>query len=184
MLHGWGADANDLAPLGAMLDLANCQFLFPNAPFPHPQVPNGRAWYALDTAEYQGLDESYQQLYDWLSSLEETTGIPLENTFLCGFSQGGAMALNVGLSLPLGGLCALSGYLHAEPGLGENGTPPVLIIHGIQDQVVPIAAARQAKDLLLGLGVSVDYHELNMGHEIPIPVLTILRGFLREKVGL
>jgi phospholipase/carboxylesterase len=183
LLHGWGADANDLVPLASMLELSGCQFLFPNAPFDHPSVPGGRAWYSLETAEYTGLDESRQQLLDWLASLESTTGIPLANTFLCGFSQGGAMTLDVGLSLPLAGLGVLSGYLHAEPRLGTGETPPVLIIHGIQDQVVPVSAARRSRDGLLGMGVSVDYHELNMGHEIPIPVLTILRGFLRDRIG-
>ncbi|MFN4850213.1 alpha/beta hydrolase, partial [Microcystis sp.] len=165
MLHGWGADAMDLAPLASMLDLADCQFLFPNAPFDHPQVPGGRAWYALETSDYQGLAASRQQLQDWIISLEATTGIPLERTFLTGFSQGGAMTLDVGLSLPLAGLGSLSGYLHGEP--HPQGPQNVLIVHGKQDPVVPIAAARQARDLLLGLGVNVEYHELNMGHEIP-----------------
>ena len=180
MLHGWGADAMDLAPLASMLDLADCQFLFPNAPFDHPQVPGGRAWYALETSDYQGLVVSRQQLHDWIISLESTTGIPLERTFLTGFSQGGAMTLDVGLSLPLAGLGSLSGYLHSEP--HPQGPQNVLIVHGKQDPVVPIAAARQARDLLLGLGVNVEYHELNMGHEIPIPALTILRQFLRNRL--
>ena len=180
MLHGWGADAMDLAPLASMLDLADCQFLFPNAPFDHPQVPGGRAWYALETSDYQGLVASRQQLHDWIISLEATTSIPLERTFLTGFSQGGAMTLDVGLSLPLAGLGSLSGYLHGEP--HPQGPQNVLIVHGKQDPVVPIAAARQARDLLLGLGVNVEYHELNMGHEIPIPALTILRQFLRNRL--
>jgi phospholipase/carboxylesterase len=182
LLHGWGADANDLAPLASMLDLPGCQFLFPNAPFPHPNVPGGRAWYSLETAEYTGLEESRQQLRDWLSSLEATTGIGIANTFLCGFSQGGAMTLDTGLSLSLGALCVLSGYLHAEPRLGTGKTPPVLIVHGIQDAVVPVAAARRSRDILEDTGVPVEYHELNMGHEIPIPVLSILRRFLRERI--
>jgi phospholipase/carboxylesterase len=180
MLHGWGADASDLAPLAGMIDLADCQFLLPNAPFEHPQVPGGRAWYALETSDYQGLKASRQQLSDWIVSLEATTGIPLNRTFLSGFSQGGAMTLDVGLSLPLAGLCSLSGYLHGEP--HPQGSKSVLIIHGKQDTVVPIAVARQARDLLLGLGVNVEYHELNMGHEIPIPALTILRKFLRDRL--
>jgi phospholipase/carboxylesterase len=77
-------------------------------------------------------------------------------------------------------LGSLSGYLHSEP--YPQGPQNVLIVHGKQDPVVPIAAARQARDLLLGLGVNVEYHELNMGHEIPIPALTILRQFLRNRL--
>ncbi|WP_277988780.1 alpha/beta hydrolase [Chroococcus sp. FPU101] len=177
-LHGWGADANDLAPLASILDLPNYQFLFPNAPFPHPQVPSGRAWYALENSSYQGLNESKEMLVSWLLSLEAQTGVSLDKTVLFGFSQGGAMTLDVGLSLPLAGLCSLSGYLHVTPEVTATPIPPVFIAHGRQDQVVPIAAAQQARDVLTALGVTVDYHEFNMGHEIPLPVLAELRQFL------
>lgn len=177
-LHGWGADANDLAPLASFLDLPQYQFLFPNAPFPHPHVPMGRAWYALEASDYHGLDESYQMLEQWLSSLEGQTGIPLSKTFLCGFSQGGAMALDVGLTLPLAGLCSMSGYLHAIPEVMASPIPPVLMVHGRQDTVVPIAAAQQAREVLKAAGVTVDYQEFDMGHEIPLPVLAELRKFI------
>lgn len=177
-LHGWGADAKDLVPLASMLDLQNYQFLFPNAPFPHPQVPGGRAWYALENSSYQGLNESKEMLISWLLSLEAQTGVSLDKTVLSGFSQGGAMTLDVGLSLPLAGLCSLSGYLHATPEVAATPIPPVFIAHGRQDQVVPIAAAQQARDVLTALGVTVDHHEFNMGHEISLPVLAQLRQFL------
>ena len=55
MLHGWGANFNDLTGLVDLLDLPDYQFLFPNAPFPHFQIPGGRAWYALETEEREGL---------------------------------------------------------------------------------------------------------------------------------
>ena len=115
VLHGWGANYQDLAPCAPMLDLPNFTYLFPNAPFAHPQVPGGRAWYALENKEYNGLAESRQLLRDWVLSLPDSTGVPLENTILAGFSQGGAMTLDIGLTLPLAGLCSLSGYLHYEP---------------------------------------------------------------------
>jgi phospholipase/carboxylesterase len=195
-LHGWGANAQDLAPLARMFDLPQFGFIFPNAPFAHPQVPGGRAWYALDTNEYRGLSQSRQLLSEWLQSLEENTGVPLHRTFMAGFSQGGAMTLDVGLSLPLAGLCSLSGYLHAQPQVkGErfapNGRgaaapaardrfPPVLIVHGRQDMVVPLQAAQQAKKELNALGVNVEYREFNMGHEIQPPVLTLIEEFIRD----
>jgi phospholipase/carboxylesterase len=178
MLHGWGANAEDLAPLASTLSLPNYQFLFPNAPFPHPQVPWGRAWYALDTNNYQGLVESRQLLADWLKSLPKTTGIELQKTILAGFSQGGAMALDVGLQLPLGGLCSLSGYLHSHPAPNPNDYPPLSIVHGTQDSVVPINAAQMARDELMAVGATVDYRELNMGHEINAETIAILREFI------
>jgi phospholipase/carboxylesterase len=180
MLHGWGANLYDLAPLANVLNLADYQFIFPNAPFAHPQVPGGRAWYSLDTRDYQGLTESRETLKDWLLSLEETTHIPLSKTVLTGFSQGGAMTLDVGLQLPLAAICSLSGYLHSQP--TAISKPPVLLIHGTQDQVVPIQAAQNAKNQLTKLGLNPQYQEYNMGHEINNEAINLLRQFLLETV--
>ena len=181
MLHGWGANADDLVPLADMLSLPNYQFLFPNAPFAHPQVPGGLAWYALETGKYEGIAESRQLLKDWLLSLEENTGIPLSRTILSGFSQGGAMSLEIGIQLPLAGICSLSGYLQFQPQPSPTEIPPILLIHGIQDSIVPVTMAHQARDKLTEMGAQVEYHEFNAGHEIPLQVLPILQSFIRTK---
>ncbi len=161
-----------------MLNLPDGQYLFPNAPLPHPQVPQGLMWYDLSTR--QGLETSRQQLTDWLLSLPQTTGIPISRTVLAGFSQGGAMTLDVGTHLPFAGLISLSGYLHPaelQP-LGET-IPPVLIVHGRQDPVVPLQAAHIARDRILEAGGNVQYHELDMGHEIRPPVLGFIQSFIQ-----
>lgn len=182
-LHGWGANAEDLASLAPFLNLPDYQFLFPNAPFAHPYSPMGRAWYDLSAENmYKGLAESRQLLTDWLLSLESSTGIPLSRTVLSGFSQGGAMTLDVGLKLPLAGLIVMSGYLH--PGAVPDATstttasPPVLIMHGRYDQVVPLRAALQAKETLELLEIAVQYYEFDMGHEIQLPMLELIRNFV------
>ncbi|GAX44052.1 phospholipase/carboxylesterase [Tolypothrix sp. NIES-4075] len=183
-LHGWGANADDLASLSPFFNLPSYQFIFPNAPFPFPNSSFGRAWYDLRMENmYQGLAESRQILIDWLQSLESSTGVPLSRTILSGFSQGGAMTLDVGLTLPLAGLICMSGYLH--PGAGTNvetrnfaSLPPVLITHGRQDTVVPLQAALRAKETLESLKVAVEYHEFDMGHEIRPEMLEIVRNFV------
>ncbi|MGB5769939.1 MAG: dienelactone hydrolase family protein [Crocosphaera sp.] len=180
MLHGWGSNAEDLAPLASILTLPDYQLLFPNAPFPHPQVPGGLAWYGLENEEYEGIEESRQLLKNWLLSLEKNTGIPLSRTILTGFSQGGAMSLDVGHNLPLAGICSLSGYLQFQPQKLTSSIPPILIIHGTQDMVVPIEMAQKAKDELTSIHAKVEYHELNMGHEIPLIVLPILEKFIER----
>jgi phospholipase/carboxylesterase len=177
-LHGWGANAQDLAPLSQLLNLPEYQFLFPNAPFPHPYVSMGRMWYNLES-EYQGqgLAESRQLLIEWLQSLESTTGISLSRTILSGFSQGGAMTLDVGLTLPLAGLTCLSGYLH--PMKSTTTTyPPVLLVHGRQDSVVPLSAAVSAREQLMQSGVVVQYYEFEMGHEIRPEAIPVIRNFV------
>ncbi len=181
-LHGWGANAQDVASLSPFLNLPDYQFLFPNAPFPYPDSAMGRAWYDLRMENmYQGLAESRSLLTDWLESLSSSTGVPLSRTILSGFSQGGAMTLDVGLKLPLAGLVAMSGYLH--PGAVNVETkdtklPPVLIMHGRQDTVVPLQAAVSARKTLESLGVAVQYQEFDMGHEIRPEMLDLLKNFL------
>jgi phospholipase/carboxylesterase len=177
-LHGWGANAQNLASVVPLLNLPNYQFMFPDAPFPHPYSSTGRAWYDLSYNKGQGLPESQKLLKDWLLSLESTTGVPLSRTILSGFSQGAAMTLDVGLSLPLAGLVALSGYLHPLSESTGRAFPPILIVHGRQDSVVPLKAAQSARDTLVALGVSVQYQEFDMGHEIRPEVLAVIRNFI------
>ncbi len=177
-LHGWGANNKDLASLVPVLNLPEYQFLFPEAPFPHPYTSIGRMWYDLSNGQHQGYQESRQLLTDWLKSLQSSTGVPLSRTVLSGFSQGAAMTLDVGLGLPLAGAIALSGYLHPISNPGNGNFPPVLIVHGRQDSVVPLKAAVHARDNLKALGVSVEYHEFDMAHEIRPEVLPVIRNFV------
>ena len=185
MLHGWGANYQDFVPFAKVLNFPGFGYLFPNAPFEHFQVAGGRAWYALEEKEFTGIQESKKLLLDWLMSLEASTGVPLNRTVMAGFSQGGAMTLDVGLTLPLAALCSFSGYLHYEPQPQENKTfPPTMIIHGQQDPVVPLEAARKAQTKLTEIGVSVQYQEFPMGHEVQDPAIALFKQFVIDNLKL
>lgn len=190
ILHGWGANAQDVLGLANFINLPNFQMIFPDAPFNHPHVPGGKMWYDF-TAEFNfqstpsfqsrpDISTSRQLLIDFLTSLEEKTGVPLSRTILGGFSQGGAMTLDVGLNFPLAGLMVLSGYLHAPLQLQTKQFPPVLMVHGRQDAVVPLSAAHQARDSLQALNVNLQYHEFEMGHEIQPLVLVQMQKFVED----
>ncbi len=130
---------------------------------------------------YAGLPESRELLMSWLESLASTTGVPLSRTVLCGFSQGGAMTLDVGLKLPLAGLVVMSGYLHPDLLTTSAGDfPPTLIMHGRYDQVVPLAAAVKSREFTNSLGITVDYHEFDMGHEVSREMLNVLHNFVKN----
>ncbi len=176
-LHGFGGNSQQLAPFAPMFNLPDYQFLFPDAPYSNPY--SGRMWYNLRQGDDRTLAASREQLIDWLTSLERRTGVPLSRTILAGFSQGGAMTLDVGLTLPLAGLVCLSGYWHAkpEPNLAKS-LPPVLIAHGRQDGMVPVSAAQSARDNLKALGVTVKYQEFDMGHIVIPAVLALMRSFI------
>lgn len=143
-------------------------------------------WYDLTLQDnkpkilnYKRLAESRQRLTNWLKSLESSTGIPLSRTILMGFSQGGAMTLDVGLTLPLARLVCLSGFLHSKPKPTiRKPFPPVLMVHGRQDQIIFLKEAHRARDTLSSSGVPVNYHEFDMGHEVRPEVLTIMRQFI------
>jgi len=163
-LHGWGANAPDLYPLAEALDLPNYQFIFPNAPFTHPQVPGGLMWYDLNFPHPEQLQISSEALKNSLESLSEETGVPLEKTILAGFSQGGAMTLRVGFSLPLAGLICMSGYLHSDVQFSYQ--PPVFMFHGRFDPVVPLEKGKNAREELQNKGIAVTYEEFDMAHQI------------------
>ena len=189
LLHGWGANAQDVAGLATYLNLTGFEMLFPQGPFPHPMQPGGRMWYSLplnlefgqahDFGQQADLQESRRQLLSWLQQLPETSGIPLEKTILGGFSQGGAMVLDVGLQLPLAGMVILSGYCHrpVRPSVSDR---PILMIHGQQDAVVPLQQARQAKAQLSQQKLMIDYHEFEMGHEVSLPALAVVSQFCQR----
>jgi phospholipase/carboxylesterase len=187
ILHGWGANAQDVAAIANYLNLPDYYLAFPNAPFAHPYAPSGKMWYDLpsdfrfqdspDFENRQDVTTSRHELMDWLNAIADSTNIPLSRTILSGFSQGGAMTLDLGFTQPLAGLMVLSGYLHAPVKVQTTSPPPVLMVHGRQDPVVPLLAAQQAKDSLLAQGVNVDYREFEMGHEIQFEVLEQMQEF-------
>jgi phospholipase/carboxylesterase len=185
-VHGNGSTPEFMAAFSPLLNLPDYQFLFPKGLFSHPDVPGGKMWYDLSIQNNkpkiqnsQRLGESRQWFITWLKSLEGIVGIPLSRTILMGFSQGGAMTLDVGLTLPLAGLVCISGYLHSKrpPTLGK-ASPPTLIVHGTKDSIIPLDEAHLARDTLSALNVPVKYQEFEIGHEIKPEVLVLVREFI------
>ncbi|HAN45727.1 MAG TPA: serine esterase [Cyanobacteria bacterium UBA8156] len=179
LLHGWGANAADLAPLADILQAPNRQVLRWQAP--HQRPMGGYMWYDLMALETDpvpwGLPESRQYLHEGLAPL------PLAQTVLAGFSQGGAMALDVGLGLPLAGLISFSGYLHPAAAPLPRPGLPVALLHGQDDEVVPAIAARSARQTLQRWGVQVTYQEFAGGHTIAPEAIATAQSFL-QSVGV
>lgn len=181
-LHGLGADGNDFAPIVPQLSCARSRpvrFVFPHAPV-RPVTVNGgmpmRAWYDIagfEIARDQDLDgirasmDQVQRLVD----RELDRGIAPSALVLAGFSQGGAMALRLGLgqSRPLAGVLALSCYLLEGARLEEwldSRAPQVFMGHGTHDPVVPLALGRDAAERLERAGVALEWHEYAMQHAV------------------
>jgi phospholipase/carboxylesterase len=183
LLHGWGANQQDLEPLIPYFRLPTHQYLLPNGLFDHQLTPTGKMWYSftgageLTATSREELVTSRTALLDWIKDLPNQTGIPLKKTWLAGFSQGGAMTLEVGLELPLAGLIVMSGYLHPEI-MQPAICPPIAILHGRQDEVVPIEQAWRTRSALVTWGARVEYQEIDMGHTIVLEELQAIRQFI------
>ena len=181
LLHGWGSNAEDVAGLVPALELGNCWVSAPDGPMAHPYSDIGKMWYDLENPDWPGLDESKALLQDHLEELIKESGLTPAQTVLMGFSQGGAMALEVGLGLSLGGIAVFSGYLHPQltQAAMETSTP-VFITHGQQDAVVPFRAAEQTYDFLKSHGFKANFTPLNMAHEISLEALQAAQQWFRN----
>ena len=183
-MHGLGADGNDFVPIVKELDLNGCpaiRFVFPHAATMPVTINGGyvmRAWYDIlgtdiakreDEAGLRLSQKSIEQLID----REIARGVPANRIILAGFSQGCAMALQVGLrySEKLAGLLCLSGYVPLRDVLSNerhsaNQATPIFLAHGRADTVIPVQRAEQSRDLLLELGYKLEWHEYMMQHSV------------------
>lgn len=179
-LHGLGADAHDFEPIVPMLNLNQpLRFVFPNAPVRPVTINAGmemRAWYDIDPgAPLRGTDEiveSARQIQA-LVSREAQRGIEPDKVTLAGFSQGGVIALQLGLrcETPFAGIMALSTYVHDHENLaGEVSFAsidvPIFMAHGVADPMIPIARAVTSREALTSLNYQVEWHEYQMGHQV------------------
>ena len=180
LLHGWGADAGDRMPLGdelANASAVSAECVGLQAPEPHPGG-HGKQWYGLFPADWQAVPTAVSQLRARIEELDLET-IPLSRTILIGFSQGGAMALHVGCSLPLAGVIGCSAYPHPQWEPPAN-RPPVLLLHGRNDDVVPFSAAEKLLELLKPGSNACQLNTFSGGHTIPIEAQAAMADAIRS----
>lgn len=194
LFHGWGADGNDLiglAPHWGRL-LPNAEFLSPHAPFPQ-DMGFGRQWFSL-------LDRSPELLLAGLRAVAPAIDAYIDEELgkrglddgrlaLVGFSQGTMTALHVALRRPrvCAGVLGYSGRIIGAEALAKETVckPPILLVHGTADDMVPIEAMRDAKAVLESLGISVEaYERPGLGHGIDEFGLAIGGRFLAKVLAV
>ena len=178
LLHGWGADANDLIPFGKLLTdgfKERFEIVSLSAPEIHPSG-SGRQWYPLYPHEWEKVPNAVLDLEKRLNNLC-FKDIPLSKTLLLGFSQGGAMALELATRKNFKGVFALSSYPHPEWKPSKD-MPPIFLCHGKIDQVVPKEASQKSLDILLENGVESELFFFDGGHEITNDLIE----YCREKI--
>jgi phospholipase/carboxylesterase len=186
-LHGYGADGRDLIEIGRAWQplMPDCAFVSPNAPEPCGQAPVGRQWFALTFRDpderWIGVNKAAPILERFLDAELARRALPPSALALVGFSQGTMMALHVGLRRTTSPL-AIVGYsgLLVEPPQAQapqaqaeklaaeiTSRPPVLLVHGDRDELIPVEALFHAANGLGALGVPVEWHvSAGIGHGI------------------
>jgi phospholipase/carboxylesterase len=180
-LHGYGADGNDLIEIGRAWQeyLPQAAFVSPHAPERCSQAPTGRQWFALTFRDPQerwlGVNKAAPMLDRFLDAELARHKLPPSALALVGFSQGTMMALHVGLrrAAAPAAIVGYSGVLvapesDAEAFAGEiKSKPPVLLVHGERDDLIPPQALFQSAQGLAALGVAIEWHlSAGIGHGI------------------
>ena len=194
LLHGVGADGNDLIGLAPLFQqvLPEAAFFSPNAPHRFDMAPFGYQWFSLrdfgPEARLEGTRAAAPILDHYIDHLLAIFGLNEENMALIGFSQGTMMALHVGLrrARPLAGIVGYSGMLVGAEFLADEirARPPVLLVHGAADGIVPVESLDQAKTALDKNKVPVRAHvRPGIAHGIDEEGIRLGQEFLREALG-
>jgi phospholipase/carboxylesterase len=195
-LHGLGASGHDFEPVVPELGLpsdAAVRFIFPHAPNLPVTINGGMrmpAWYdikamdidrVVDTEQLMASSDAVAKLVDQ----EIERGVKSEHIVIAGFSQGGAVAFELGLSYPkrLAGILALSTYFATADSVAvsdANRGLPISIFHGTRDPMVPESLGRQSVEKLKGLGFEPSYKTFPMEHSVCMEEVVEIGEFLKR----
>ncbi len=196
-LHGYGADGADLLGLADVLapHLPGVAFLAPDAPEPCQGGGFGCQWFPIPwldgsspEAAEAGLRAAARDLNGFLDARLAEEGLTPDRLVLVGFSQGAMLSLEVAPRRPeaVAGVVAISGRMLRPEALAAEAVvkPPVLLIHGDQDPVVPFADMAKAGDALVAAGFRTWGHVMKgTGHGIAPDGLGVALQFIRERLA-
>ncbi len=193
LLHGFGADENDLFGLAPFMDE---RFFIASVQAPFALSFGGRAWFELyfeggqvSSFDAKQFGESLQMILEFVDAVVAEHDLNEKQVYLCGFSQGSMISASAVFSEPekFAGLVLMSGRAASEMVVDENVEKlkdfPVFVTHGTLDLVLPIENGRATKEILSRLPVNLEYKEYEMAHEISQESLTDVSNWLRLKLN-
>lgn len=189
ILHGYGADGANLIGLGAewKKGFPHVEFLAPDAPDIWEEGGFGRQWFSLKdrslTAMGRGVESASKTLNAFIDKMLSLRGLRDSDLVLIGFSQGAMMALYTGLSRPhpCAGIIGYSGLFTHPDTWTPTSKPPILLIHGGRDDVIPSRAMKESEEVLKSIGIDVQSHLIEeLDHSICPQGLKLGDAFLKK----
>jgi len=196
-LHGLGATNHDFDTIIPELSAPHLRFIFPAAPLRRVTINQGMrmpAWYDILSLDDPPLREEESHVREVASEIvallerERARGVRAEDIVLAGFSQGGAVALHVGLRSErrLAGVLVLSGYLLLPDQLEQERQPggrqtPFLFCHGRYDPVVPLRLGQASFARVTRAGYSAEWSEFDMQHSLCMEEVRRIRSWLEQR---
>lgn len=193
LLHGVGSNERDLFELASFLD---DRFFVVSARAPIILMPGSYAWFHVEfTPDNRILinpgdaEASRELLLKFIDELVAAYALDAKHVYLMGFSQGAIISQSIALTRPdkIAGFVAMSGRVLPEilPRQAQSeafGRLPVMVVHGLNDQVLNISYGRNARDIWSKLPVVLTYREYNMGHEVSEKSLRDIVAWLKERL--
>lgn len=189
ILHGYGADGANLVDLSDAFQhsFSSPIFVIPDAPFPHEYMPNmGRQWFSLmdrgESVLIKGAEIARKILLEFINEQLAKHGLEYESLVFIGFSQGAMMSLFTSLKLEKqckAVICFSGTTVSSEDMVSTmKSKPPVCIIHGEHDDVVPCALGKFTAKVLKQSGVDVSFTEIpNLSHAIDMKCIKVAMKF-------
>ena len=192
MIHGWKGNKDSFSSIPKILDIPNCRWYSPEAPFIVDNDSNKKSWtYEISPGHWE-IEKPQKMLENFLKNEVFNTFDP-SNTYIMGFSQGAAVCYRIALSFnyPLGGIFPIGGFIRSYPGQNDNDIKidvssaqidtPILIGHGKDDDIVSADSSKLAYKLLKKKCTNVELHIYNGRHKISIDFLKKIRQLILNK---
>lgn len=187
LLHGFGANKDDLSGLAPALARTGYLFVLPDAPLSAADDPTIRAWYERGGKEsHEAVREALADLDGFVQEVVARFRVGAGRALLLGFSQGGALSLRYGLPRPdrFTGIAVLSGSLrrvdNLRASLPAERTQPIFVAHGRHDSLVPLEWSQDLVAFLEAQGYRPTYKTYPIDHEISPTLVAELRSWIKR----
>ena len=188
-LHGWKGDEYVFEQVAKLIKLENSEWFFPRAPY-KADSGEGNSWFEGNDETGWKFDKTFDGMKNLINRIEKS-GYSPSKIFLIGFSQGACLAIDFALRLQfsIGGIVAIAGFIKFKERFlseasNESDDTPILLMHGNQDDIIPIKAGKTAYNILLEKGNPIHFERYNAKHKIPLKKMNLINKFINQPIDV